>query len=91
MSDFTAAEIEWMGKLQGTDKRVEIPPEILERLTARNWVTARGDGSIALTGSGLESLVRIQYKLPVPETSIDDAAGEDAEASEEADETDTFD
>ncbi len=71
MSDISSAEIEWMTKLSAAPGRLEIPVNVLERLRARGWVTARGDGSNVMTGAGRESLVRIRYKLPIPETNID--------------------
>jgi len=82
VSDISSAEIEWMEKLSAAPGRLEIPDHVLERLRTRGWVTARGDGSIVMTGAGRESLVRIRYKLPIPETNIDpepETANEDSE------------
>jgi len=89
MSDISQAEIEWMERLNAARTRLEIPVEVLERLRARGWVLARGDGSTVMTGAGRESLVRLRYKLPIPETNIDpepDAELEfdDADLSDEA-------
>ena len=89
MSDITEAEVEWMEKLNVARTRLEIPDEVLERLRARGWVLARGDGSTVMTGAGRESLVRLRYKLPIPETNIDPEPEAELEAeSEEADLTD---
>ncbi|MDB5986028.1 MAG: hypothetical protein JWR16_1081 [Nevskia sp.] len=86
MSDISDAEVEWMEKLNAARARLEIPGEVLERLRARGWVLARGDGSTVMTGAGRESLVRLRYKLPIPETNIDAEPETELEAeSEEAD------
>ena len=86
MSDISYAEVEWMEKLNAARDRLEIPAEVLDRLRTRGWVLTRGDGATIMTGAGRDSLVRLRYKLPIPETNIDpEPELEDTENLDDAD------